>query len=272
MGRRSRDARQPPSIAGPVPPGCAQRREPRPLAPLQSAEPGPSCPGAAPQAAAAGWPRHGGHRRFRRTVLSLAPPARSFPQRAPPPPPPPSFPRRRAPRPAGEARFPVRGPAEPVAPDGARRACPAGAPGCRRLRAPLRPSGPAEPSALSPGGLAQHRASQLGSGRALPADSAFFFFGVINSPFPQPGPPPQPYRLGRSCSRRQARAVLGGRRPPTPVRSSPVSRCPGSGPVLRGAGAPAAESGRRWAAEPAQSESSVLAGLRRGRRAPSRGG
>ncbi|XP_056207805.1 basic proline-rich protein-like [Falco biarmicus] len=45
MNDRSRGARQPSPIPGPVSPACAQRRDPSPLAPLQRAETGPSCRG-----------------------------------------------------------------------------------------------------------------------------------------------------------------------------------------------------------------------------------
>lgn len=108
--------------------------------------------------------------------------------------------------------------------------------GCSGL--PPRPSGPSKPAALGPGCRSP--------ARTLPAAGAF---RGDRFPSPLPGPPPLPYRL---------LTALGGCAP-VPVPSSPVSRCPGYGPVLRAPGAPAAESGRRCAAEPGQSESSVLA-------------
>lgn len=186
----------------------------------------------------------------------------TFPHGALPPPPlfPPRVGPRRASRPAGE------GGRRPDSPCPGSPPCPSGlcAPAVpsrwlrvgRALRAVpgLRAAGGPQPryarrvprsgQRSAPG--ASSSTAGPGSGRAHPMGRAFFFFGVINPPLPPARAtpaalPPRPFLQPATSWGRAGR-------PP----NSPVPRCPGSGSVLRGPGAPAAES-----------ESPVLAGLRR---------
>lgn len=189
-----------------------------------------------PEAETEGWPRHGGRRRCHQTVLFFPSPMRTFPHQALLLPP---------------LFFPGRW-SDTDGPGGRRERATGGSiPRAPVLRSARRPSFEDRPSPSS--GQGAPSLQRQGSGvqaapspwrsleLTLPSGRVWVFFRGDCPPSPPPFPNQDrsslPYRLCRSCSRRPSRAVLAGPRPPVPLPSSPVSRCPDSIPVSRAVGA-----------------------------------